>query len=315
MGVIENFATNSVVPGRRLRFWNEVSSMTFAGMTVDSPVEDFSAQMARWRLGDLTMIRPLSEKALVQRWKDGASARPDRIIFHLQHRGQSLNRQWDREAALGPGDFTLCHVGDPYSTQLSTRNEMLVVEMSRASLASRLPHLEDHLCRTIAGTAPSARLVHDFLLSLWQQGDQSAADPDWQEGVANVFLDLLALSLKDGTSGLVVPKGTKDRILALIEARLADPDLKTGAIAAELGISLRTVQNIFAAMGTTPSAHIQDRRLQRAADLLAGSRPMSITEVAFAAGFNDSAYFTRCFRQRFGETPSHWRAQNAAVCA
>jgi AraC-like DNA-binding protein len=268
--------------------------------------------MARWRLGDLMMIRPLSERALVQRWKDGASDRPDRIIFHLQHRGQSLNKQWNREAPLGPGDFTLCHVGDPYSTQLSSRNEMLVVELSRASLASRLPQLDDQLCRTIPGTAPGARLVHDFLLSLWQQGDQSTADPDWQEGVANVFLDLLAIAVKDGTSGLVAPKGTKDRVLALVEARLSDPELKTGMIAAELGISLRTVQNIFAAMGTTPSAHIQELRLMRAAELLSGPRPRSITEVAFATGFNDSAYFTRCFRHRFGETPSHMRAQKHA---
>lgn len=310
MSVIEKFATDSVAPPERLGFWNRVSSETFSGLVVDSASEDFSANMSRWRLGDLTMIRPVSQQARVQRWKDGASDRPDRIIFHLQNRGHSLNSQWKREAELCTGDLTLCYAGDAYYTDLSDRNEMLVVEMSRASLASRLPNIEDHLCRAISGKAPGTRLVHDFLLSLWQQGDQSDADPDWQEGIANVFIDLLAFAVKGASSALVAPKGTRDRILNLIEARLADPDLKTGAIATELGISLRTVQNVFAALGTTPSAFILERRLQKAAENLALQRDNSITEVAFNAGFNDSAYFTRCFRQRFGTTPTHWREHN-----
>jgi AraC-like DNA-binding protein len=33
----------------------------------------------------------------------------------------------------------------------------------------------------------------------------------------------------------------------------------------------------------------------------------SITEVAFELGFNDSAYFARCFRQQFGVPPRDWR--------
>lgn len=310
MSMIERFATDSVAPPERLHFWNRVSSETFSGLIVDSACDNFSANMSRWHLGDLTMIRPLSQQARVQRWKDGASDRPDRIIFHLQNRGHSLNSQWGREAELGTGDLTLCYAGDSYYTDLSDRNEMLVVEMSRAALSSRLPNLEDHLCRTISGTAPGTRLVHDFLLSLWQQGDQSDADPDWQEGIANVFLDLLAFAVKGAGSAVVSPKGTKDRILALIEARLADPELKTGMIAAELGVSLRTVQNIFATLGTTPSAYILERRLIKASENLALHRSGSITDIAFDVGFNDSAYFTRCFRQRFGTTPSHWREQN-----
>ena len=35
----------------------------------------------------------------------------------------------------------------------------------------------------------------------------------------------------------------------------------------------------------------------------------SITDIAFDLGFNDSAYFTRCFRQQFGAPPSAWRTR------
>lgn len=310
MSAIETFTTNSVAPWERLDFWNRITADTFSGLAVDSPDDVFAARMSRWRLGDLTMIRPLSQRATVHRWKDGASERPDRVIFHLQHRGACVNGQWKREAELGSGDFTIVHGGDPYFTGLSDDNEMLVVEMSRAALQSRLPDFEDHLCRTVPGITPGSRLVHDFLLSLWRQGDQSDADPDWQEGIANVFMDLLAFSIRGANAALVSPKGTRDRILALVEARLTDPDLKSGTIAAELGISQRTVQNVFAGMATTPSAYIQQMRLKRAAERLAAGGGGSITDLAFELGFNDSAYFARCFRHQFGVAPRDWRGQN-----
>jgi AraC-like DNA-binding protein len=310
MSVIETFATSSVAPTQRLDFWNQVTSSTFAGLAVDSPVDAFDARMSRWHLGELTMIRPVSQRATVRRWKDGVSDRPDRVIFHLQHRGHCLNGQWQREAELHSGDFTIVHGGDPYFTDLSDSNEMLVVEMPRLALASRIPDLEDHLCRVVPGCAPGSKLVHDFLLSLWQQGDQRDADADWQAGVANVFLDLLALAVKGGSTSTAIPQGTGERVRSLIEARLHDPDLKTGLIAAELGVSLRTVQNVFAQMGTTPSAYILQQRLKRAAERLALPRGQSITDIAFDLGFNDSAYFTRCFRHHFGTTPSAWRGQN-----
>ena len=79
------------------------------------------------------------------------------------------------------------------------------------------------MCRIVRGKSPGARLVHDFLLSLWRQGDQSDADPDWQGGIANVFLDLLSFAIRGAEAVPAAPKGTKERILALIEARLTDP--------------------------------------------------------------------------------------------
>ena len=93
----------------------------------------------------------------------------------------------------------------------------------------------------------------------------------------------------------------------MVNARLGDPDLRTASIAGELGISARTVQNVFATMGTTPVGHVIEQRLERAAEMLVSNPATSVTEIAFDLGFNDSAYFARCFRQRFGRTPSAYR--------
>ncbi len=173
-----------------------------------------------------------------------------------------------------------------------------------------MPDLDDRIARALRGTSPAVRLVHDFLLSLWRQGDQSDAEPDWQESVSTIFLDLLALAVREDPPIAEDHGHAARRLNALIEARLTDPALSTTMLADELGISPRSVQTLFAQRATTPSAYIQRRRLERAAELLSSDPSLSITELAFELGFNDSAYFTRCFRQQFGAPPSAWRARH-----
>lgn len=55
--------------------------------------------------------------------------------------------------------------------------------------------------------------------------------------------------------------------------------------------------------GTSPIQYLLHLRLRKAADMLAMRSELNITEVALAAGFNDSNYFTRQFRQKFKVSP------------
>ena len=49
-----------------------------------------------------------------------------------------------------------------------------------------------------------------------------------------------------------------------------------------------------------------DLRLKRAQDLLKNSE-FNINEIAQKCGYTDIAYFSRCFKKRFGVSPSSWR--------
>jgi AraC-like DNA-binding protein len=53
-------------------------------------------------------------------------------------------------------------------------------------------------------------------------------------------------------------------------------------------------------------------RLRCAADLLVSGAQRRISDVAFDCGFNDLSYFNRCFRRRFGLTPTAARGSNRA---
>ncbi|WP_421838332.1 helix-turn-helix domain-containing protein [Novosphingobium sp.] len=308
MTAVQKFATDGIAPPERLAFWNALVDRVYSGTYVKSASEDFTGEMWTWQVGDLAMIRPRSTASFVGR--DPRYTPEERLILHLQCRGSSSHRQSGTETMLGAGDFVIASPHEAYAIDLAA-HELLVVEFPRAPLAERFPGLDDALRQRMSGGTPGARVFHDFLLSLWRQSQQGFADPDWQEGVSQVFYDLVALAMRGATKpDAAVPSADSAlsrRVLGIVEAQLADPALRTLNLAAACGASVRTIQNLFASMGTTPSAYILERRLARAAERLGAAPDASITEVAFELGFNDSAYFARAFRQRFGVSPREWR--------
>lgn len=101
------------------------------------------------------------------------------------------------------------------------------------------------------------------------------------------------------------------RVLALIEERLAE-DLSVAGMAAAAGISERSVFNLFAGfLDTTPMAHVAERRLARARDLLQEGG-WTAAAAARAAGIQHPGRFARAYRDRFGEMPSE-TARQASV--
>jgi len=61
--------------------------------------------------------------------------------------------------------------------------------------------------------------------------------------------------------------------------------------------------------GASFTQRLLELRLRKAAELLARAGGRRISDIAFACGFNDLAYFNRCFRRRFGLTPAAARGK------
>lgn len=101
------------------------------------------------------------------------------------------------------------------------------------------------------------------------------------------------------------------RAIALMEQTLAFP-LPKREIAGRIGISPRQLERLFKQeLGQSPSRFYMALRLQRARRLLRQT-PMSVTEVAFACGFETASHFAKCYKEVFGERPSRERRAEAA---
>ena len=97
------------------------------------------------------------------------------------------------------------------------------------------------------------------------------------------------------------------RLTALLEENISNGDLSVDDVARMMGMS-RSVyfKKLKALTGVGPNDFFKSLRLQRAVELL-GAGEMSITEISYAIGIADAHYFSKCFKQKFGVTPTEWR--------
>jgi len=79
-------------------------------------------------------------------------------------------------------------------------------------------------------------------------------------------------------------------------------------LAENTGLSMSSLLRHFKRInGSSPKEYLIELRINYACELLDTTR-LSIDEIAFNAGFNDSNYFSREFRKATGVTPSKYRA-------
>lgn len=91
--------------------------------------------------------------------------------------------------------------------------------------------------------------------------------------------------------------------LKTIEERLPEP-VTAEDLALALGISVRSVYQLFADRGTTVRRFVKQRRLVRSRLELADPRAApGVAATALRWGFADQSAFTRAFREQFGQTP------------
>jgi AraC-like DNA-binding protein len=91
-------------------------------------------------------------------------------------------------------------------------------------------------------------------------------------------------------------------------------DVSVGIVAAHLGVTLRSLQRLFEAEGTTFSAFLLGQRLSRAHRMLCNPQysDFPVSSIAYDAGFGDLSYFNRCFRRLYGASPKVIRQASSA---
>lgn len=70
-------------------------------------------------------------------------------------------------------------------------------------------------------------------------------------------------------------------------------------------------RKLKALTGLSTSEFVKSQRLKLAVQLLTAS-DISISEVGYMVGFNDPSYFTKCFKEAYGYSPSQFVEVNKA---
>lgn len=308
------YSTASVPASTRASYWNDLYSRCFAQVTF-SPLdrEDFEAELRMGALGPIGMARVNAKPTYIERNKSHIARTGGRLFsFMLQARGSGVFSHYGHETLLEEGDFTLCDNAAPHRFHFNGGTELIILRTTPEVLKSYLPVPEQVCGLRLPSTKGLTATAANMARSLWTMLE-SGLPEKFSSMIARNVLDVMAtsyaLAFDTHVTDSAAVGARKVQAKHFIEAHLKDPDLTPSRVAGELHISPRYLRMVFCGKDESVSNYILRRRLEECAKQISNVLwcGHTITDIAFAWGFNSAAHFTRAFRDQYGMTPSQYR--------
>lgn len=134
----------------------------------------------------------------------------------------------------------------------------------------------------------------------------------WQEKYRITLQDAPANLQKEDVNSIDEPLDSRDdefmkKLVNYINEHIDDTNLSPDELANGLKISRWNLTcKVKSLVGQPPVEFIKEIRLNRAAQLIKEGE-LSMTQISYMIGMTDSRYFSRCFKQKFGMTPTEYK--------
>ncbi len=301
-------------PERRVGAWTDALRHHY--YPLDLVTQGPSFDVGRMYIRDIASIRVGSlecDPMEVHRRRNHIGSHADEFyMIPITSRSPLILTQFGREGRIEPGDLGFVGTGSSYVYRQPMRDRFTALRIPSATLRNRIPYADDLTASAFSGRQAMVSIFLDYARSCLQHGDALSAEEE--TGVFRTFIDLFALAISapraEPQEESSIRIAHRRRALRYIDTHIADPGLHSGSVAQALKISPRYLQKIFAEHGERLAAVIRARRIAEAQRLLEDTGPgaLSITEIAFAVGFDDAAHFSRAFREETGTTARDYRS-------
>ncbi len=304
-------AVSENLPTAQLQF----GRLTFnveSSLPTDTPV---STEIALCRLPDAIVFIGRGFPASTGMLDAATALSPDNVVFAVVLKGSARASQHGREEIIEQDHAILMTTRDPGRHTSSRETQHLIVQIERAALSIKVPHLNTWLMRPLRLEIQTLRLLMAHCQAAIDL--DGSAPTDLQHHVAADLCSLIALLTigRENHPETSRPSSTRmlrlQAIQAAIEAGLGSHDLSAETLAATERISPDYVRKLFREHGLSLSEYLLERRLALAhARLLDPLRANErIGKIADEAGFSDLSYFNRTFRRRYATSPSDLRRE------
>jgi AraC-like DNA-binding protein len=232
----------------------------------------------------------------------------DHFSLSLLVSGHATVSQNDRETERGASDCLLIDWRRPFSYAVNEKRfvQFVALLVPRRLVTSTIG-FEPNGGLSWRSDTRAARLLSHLILDAQDcDPDSVAAEHHMQRAICDLLGALMASN--DLLSYSSHREKTFARIREIAKHHCTDHEIGPREIANEAGISLRYLQKLFTARGTTCGRFIQSLRLEHAARLVRlrnqtrSGQPLA--DIAYLSGFQDYHYFSRLFRRHFGHPPS-----------
>ncbi|MBN2365367.1 MAG: response regulator [Calditrichaeota bacterium] len=191
--------------------------------------------------------------------------------------------------------YTLCQ---KLKTDQRTSHIPVILLTARADAESKLEGLEtgadDYITKPFDMKELKVR-TKNLIDQRCKLKERFSTDP-------NSLADVLAVTSLD--------RQFLQKLISVLLANISDMDFSAEDCAREMGMSRSNIyRKLQALTGHSISSFIRLYRLKQAARLLR-KQSGNVTQIAYDVGFNSLSYFSRCFQEQFGESPSHYARQD-----
>ena len=194
--------------------------------------------------------------------------------------------------------------------EITTSHIPLILLTAKTAIESKLEGLEygadDYITKPFSATYLKARVknILQSRLKIQESYRKKLLNSGWKaadDKKENNDIKMPEMSPSD--------QKFMNKLIELMESRIDNSDLIVDDLVKDMAVS-RSVffKKLKTLTGLAPVEFIKEIRINKAIKLIE-SGEFSITQVAYMVGINDPRYFSKCFKQKMGMTPSEYRDQ------
>lgn len=295
----------------RFAYWRQAVSEIGVPGERDRPAEaDFAGRLEATIDPSFSRFRFRSGKYRVRRTLREMTSRlgDDRVWLYREVGEGSRHQHDDREFVTYGGDVVIGEPALPRETESLAGYDHEIWNFPRALLDPHLAPGQRPRMLYLSNRKGLGAVVCTYLGTLSAQVD--ALNKIEAAMVADNFCRLVAIAAGTaaGDHREALRAGKLAEAKRHIGTHLSDPGLSPATAAAAMKMCVRQVHSLFEPTGVSFGEYVLRRRLEECRSALtAAGAHRSVTDIAFAWGFNSLPTFYRTFRQAFGAAPSEIR--------
>lgn len=133
------------------------------------------------------------------------------------------------------------------------------------------------------------------------------------ESFADKLSELICLYIKKASAQKDIPH-VIGAVKSTLKENIGNSDFDVTAYISSLGYNTDYFRRLFKKYtALSPSVYLNNLRMEAAKERLFASPFLTVAEVSTLCGFKDSLYFSACFKQYTGMSPSQYKKQSAMM--
>lgn len=201
-------------------------------------------------------------------------------------------------------------------SDMSTSHIPIILLTAKTAIESRIEGLEcgadDYITKPFSATYLKARVENLLIQRRQLQNSYRTQLLDSSVSASSVFLESDDIVIKSEAKSVVseissIDRKFMDKLVELMEIHLDNGELVVDDLVRELAVS-RSVffKKLKILTGLAPIEFIKEMRIKRAAQLIEAGE-FNMTQISYMVGINDPRYFSKCFKSKYGITPTEYK--------